>query len=75
MLKAVLAALLCALSITGSEDALSRWMRSTKRKWGRLYKFFMKDRKPLGVAGIWENWRNLSGDWERTFCIITVEAS
>jgi putative SOS response-associated peptidase YedK len=27
------------------------------------------------VAGIWENWRNPSGDWERTFCIITVDAN
>jgi putative SOS response-associated peptidase YedK len=46
-----------------------------EKKKGRLYKFFMKDRQPFGVAGIWENWRNLAGDWERTFCIITVEAN
>jgi putative SOS response-associated peptidase YedK len=46
-----------------------------EKKKGRLYKFFMKDRQPFGVAGIWENWRNLSGNWERTFCIITVEAN
>jgi putative SOS response-associated peptidase YedK len=46
-----------------------------EKKKGRLYKFFMKDRPPFGVAGIWENWRNPSGDWERTFCIITVEAN
>jgi putative SOS response-associated peptidase YedK len=46
-----------------------------EKKKGRFYKFFMKDRQPFGVAGIWENWRNTSGDWERTFCIITVEAN
>jgi putative SOS response-associated peptidase YedK len=26
-------------------------------------------------AAIWENWRNPEGNWERTFCIITVEAN
>jgi putative SOS response-associated peptidase YedK len=41
-----------------------------KRK-GRPYKFFMKDRRPFGVAGIWENWKNPHGEWEQTFCIIT----
>jgi putative SOS response-associated peptidase YedK len=46
-----------------------------EKKKGRVYKFFMKDRQPFGVAGIWENWRNQAGDWERTFCIITVEAN
>ena len=44
-----------------------------KRK--KLHAFGMKDGKPFGVAGIWENWRNPSGDWERTFCIITVQAN
>jgi putative SOS response-associated peptidase YedK len=31
--------------------------------------------EPFGVAGIWENWRNANGKWERTFCIITVPAN
>jgi putative SOS response-associated peptidase YedK len=44
-----------------------------KRK--KLHAFGMKDGKPFGVAGIWENWRNQNGDWERTFCIITVPAN
>jgi putative SOS response-associated peptidase YedK len=46
-----------------------------EKKKGQLYKFFMKDRQPFGVAGIWENWQNPLGDWERTFCVITVEAN
>ena len=46
-----------------------------EKKKGRLYKFFIKDRQPFGVAGIWENWRNPAKDWERTFCIITVQAN
>jgi putative SOS response-associated peptidase YedK len=41
-----------------------------KRK--KLHAFGLKDGKPFGVAGIWENWRNADGEWERTFCIITV---
>jgi putative SOS response-associated peptidase YedK len=44
-----------------------------KRK--KLHAFGMKDGKPFGVAGMWENWRNPSGEWERTFCIITVPAN
>jgi putative SOS response-associated peptidase YedK len=34
-----------------------------EKKKGRLYKFFIKDRQPFGVAGIWENWRNPAKDW------------
>ena len=44
-----------------------------EKKKGRLYKFSLKDRQPFGVAGIWENWRNPSGQWEQKTCIITVE--
>jgi len=46
--------------------------RDKRRK---LHAFAMKDSKPFGVAGIWENWRNPDGGWERTFCIITVSAN
>jgi putative SOS response-associated peptidase YedK len=38
----------------------------------KLHAFGMKDGEPFGVAGLWENWRNPKGEWERTFCIITV---
>ena len=37
--------------------------------------FGMKDGSLFGVAGIWENWRNQDGAWERTFCMITVAAN
>jgi len=47
--------------------------------------FFQKDahgrrftisrgRRLFGCAGVWDNWRNEHGEWERTFAIITVEA-
>jgi len=33
----------------------------------------MKDRSPFGIAALWENWRDLtSGEWVRTFCILTT---
>ena len=36
----------------------------------------MKDGSPFGLAGLWENWRNPNtGEWERTFAIITVPAN
>jgi putative SOS response-associated peptidase YedK len=36
----------------------------------------MKDGSPFGLAGLWENWRKpTSGDWERTFAIITVPSN
>jgi putative SOS response-associated peptidase YedK len=38
----------------------------------KLHAFAMNDGRPFGVGGIWENWRNPGGQWERTFCIITV---
>ena len=38
----------------------------------KLHAFGMKDGKPFGVAGIWENWLSPEGQWQRTFCIITV---
>ena len=41
----------------------------------KLHAFGMKDGMPFGVAGVWENWLNPDGAWERTFCIITVPAN
>jgi putative SOS response-associated peptidase YedK len=36
----------------------------------------MKDRTPFAIAGLWENWRHpRSGEWIRTFGIITVPAN
>lgn len=41
----------------------------------KQHAFGMKDGSIFGVAGIWENWRNQDGTWERTFCMITVPAN
>jgi putative SOS response-associated peptidase YedK len=40
------------------------------------YAIAMKDRMPFGIGGLWENWKDpTSGDWIRTFAIITTDAS
>ena len=36
----------------------------------------MKDGSPFGLGGLWENWKDpASGDWIRTFVIITTDAN
>ena len=36
----------------------------------------MKDGRPFGIGGIWENWKEpASGEWIRSFAIITTEAN
>ena len=36
----------------------------------------MKDGKPFGIGGIWENWKDpASGEWIRTFAVITTDAN
>jgi putative SOS response-associated peptidase YedK len=40
------------------------------------YAVAMRDRTPFAIAGLWENWRQpQSGEWIRTFAIITVAAN
>jgi putative SOS response-associated peptidase YedK len=56
-------------------EAFYEWER-VKGKKGRCYAFGFKDHSSFGVAGIWENWRDpMTGEWERTFAIITVTAN
>jgi putative SOS response-associated peptidase YedK len=36
----------------------------------------MKDDSPFGIGGLWENWKDpTSGQWIRTFAIITTDAN
>jgi len=36
----------------------------------------MKDGKPFGIGGLWENWKEpTSGEWLRTFVVITTDAN
>jgi putative SOS response-associated peptidase YedK len=40
------------------------------------YAIAMKDGSPFGIAAIWENWKEpASGEWIRTFAIITTDAN
>ena len=39
------------------------------------YAIAMKDGAPFGIAAIWENWKQLSCEWLRTFAIITTNAN
>jgi putative SOS response-associated peptidase YedK len=43
---------------------------------GRRYTIKRVDDEQLGIAAIWENWKNPgSGKWERTFASVTVAAN
>lgn len=43
---------------------------------GKRYTIKRTDGEPLGIAAIWENWKNPdSGKWERTFATVTVAAN
>jgi putative SOS response-associated peptidase YedK len=36
----------------------------------------MKDGPPFGIAALWENWKEpASGEWIRTFAVITTDAN
>ena len=40
------------------------------------YAIAMRDREPFGIAGLWDNWKDpATGEWVRTFTIITVPAN
>src|SRR3954451_925902 len=40
------------------------------------YAIAMKDGRPFGLGGLWENWKDpISGEWIRTFAIITTHAN
>ena len=40
------------------------------------YAIAMKDDKPFGIGGLWENWKEpTSGEWIRTFVVITTDAN
>ena len=54
-------------------DAFYEWKATEGRK--QPYTIAMKDRSPLGIAGIWENWKNPAGEWVRTFAILTTPAN
>ncbi len=57
-------------------DGFFEWKAIKGQKARQPYAIAMKNGSPFGVAGLWENWRDAgSGEWVRTFAIITVPAN
>jgi putative SOS response-associated peptidase YedK len=55
-------------------DGFFEWKKVGKEK--RPYMIAMADRAPFTLAGLWENWKDPeSGEWVRTFTIITTNAN
>jgi len=55
-------------------DGFFEWQATEGGK--QPYAIGMKNGAPFGLAGLWENWRDpVSGDWVRTFTIITVPSN
>ena len=57
-------------------DGFYEWMAVKGAKAKQPFAIAMKDGKPFGIGGIWENWRDpASGEWVRTFAVITTAAN
>jgi putative SOS response-associated peptidase YedK len=57
-------------------DGFFEWRAIKGQKAKQSYAIAMKDGSPLGIAGIWENWKEpASGEWIRTFAIITTDSN
>jgi putative SOS response-associated peptidase YedK len=56
-------------------DGFFEW-KAIKERSKQPYAVAMKDGSPLGIGGLWENWKDpTSGEWFRTFAIITTDAN
>jgi putative SOS response-associated peptidase YedK len=57
-------------------DGFFEWKAIKGQKAKQPYAIAMKDGRPFGICGIWENWKEpASGEWIRTFAIITSVAN
>jgi putative SOS response-associated peptidase YedK len=57
-------------------DGFYEWMAVKGANAKQPFAIAMKDGKPFGIAGIWENRRDpASGEWVRTFAVITTAAN
>ena len=55
-------------------DGFYEWKKVGKEK--RPYLIGMATGEPFTLAGLWENWKDpASGEWVRTFTIITTDAN
>ncbi len=57
-------------------DGFFEWKAIRGQKTKQPFAIAMKDGKPFGIGGIWENWKDpTSGEWIRTFAVITTDAN
>lgn len=57
-------------------DNFFEWKAIKGAKAKQPYAIAMKDGRPFGVAGIWENWKQPGTDeWVRTFAVVTCPAN
>src|SRR4051812_38688392 len=57
-------------------DGFFEWLAIKGQKAKQPYAIAMKDGRPFGLGGVWENWKDpASGEWTRTFAIITTDAN
>ena len=57
-------------------DGFFEWKAIKGQKAKQPYAIAMKDGSPFGLGGLWENWKDpTSGQWVRTFAIITTDAN
>src|SRR5262249_26688686 len=54
-------------------DGFYEWQATKGAK--QPYAIAMKDGSPFGIAGIWENWKDLAGEWTHTFAVLTTPAN
>jgi len=55
-------------------DGFFEWQATKEGR--RPYAVAMRDGSPFAIGGLWENWKSpRSGQWIRTFCIITTPAN
>jgi putative SOS response-associated peptidase YedK len=57
-------------------DNFFEWKAIKGAKAKQPFAIAMKSGEPFGLAAIWENWRRPdTGEWMRTFCVITTTAN
>ena len=57
-------------------DGFYEWKALKGQKAKQPYAIAMKDGKPFGIGGLWENWKDpVSGEWIRTFAVVTTDAN
>jgi putative SOS response-associated peptidase YedK len=52
-------------------DSFYEWKKTATGK--QAYAIALADRRIMALAGLWENWRSLAGEWIRSFAIVTTK--